>query len=141
MLFCTLITLGGCTKERPHSLVEDVSGRERFSAFNLIVLRGQRDGDRFNVQAAFSDSASVLNLKMRFTVGAPTTLASGSWDWNRGDRLQSGSVIAHSVTFLGGQSGPPSIGGTFDLVDAGGSPRYRINLPVREVSSIRPAAH
>jgi hypothetical protein len=34
------------------------------------------------------------------------------------------------VMFLGGQDGPPSIGGTYDLLDQDGAPRYRVNFPV-----------
>jgi hypothetical protein len=42
-----------------------------------------------------------------------------------------GSVQERSSTFLGGQSGPPSIGGSFDLVGPAGQPLYRIRIPVQ----------
>jgi hypothetical protein len=42
-------------------------------------------------------------------------------------------LAARSVTFLGGQDGPPSVGGSFDLLDAARMPVYRVNLPVTEL--------
>jgi hypothetical protein len=92
-------------------------------------MRGVRDGDRLAAQAVISDSSSILTLDLHFSIGSPTTLASGSWHWSRPGRLVSGTVSARSVTFLGGQDGPPSIGGTFELTGADGS-IYRVTLPL-----------
>jgi hypothetical protein len=69
---------------------------------------------------------------MQFVLGAPSKLALGAWQWPR-QQQTSGTIAARSVTFLGGQDGPPSIGGTFDLLDAGGAARYRVNLPTTVV--------
>jgi hypothetical protein len=35
--------------------------------------------------------------------------------------------------FLGGQDGPPSIGGRFDLRDDAGAAMYRISIPTTEL--------
>ena len=35
--------------------------------------------------------------------------------------------------FLGGQDGPPSIGGRFDLLDPKGAATYRITIPTTEL--------
>jgi hypothetical protein len=35
--------------------------------------------------------------------------------------------------FLGGQDGPPSIGGRFDLLDPTGAAEYRITVPTTEL--------
>jgi len=95
---------------------------------------GTRDGDRLAVQAIISDSSSILTVQMHFAVGSPTKLESGTWRWTHSGRDLSGSVSARSVTFLGGQDGPPSIGGTFDLIsDAPGSAMYRLNIPLTEL--------
>ena len=51
-------------------------------------------------------------MEMRFAIGSPTTLESGTWRWSRNNQVAAGSIAARSVTFLGGQDGPPSIGGT-----------------------------
>jgi len=66
---------------------------------------------------------------MNFIIGAPTTLNTGRWQWNRNGRPMSGTVTERSVLFLGGQDGPPSIGGRFDLLDATGAAAYRISIP------------
>jgi len=70
---------------------------------------------------------------MRFAIGAPTKLESGRWQWTRDGRLLSGTVAERSVMFLGGQDGPPSIGGRFDLRDAAGAAVYRITIPTTEL--------
>jgi hypothetical protein len=96
-------------------------------------MHGTRDGDRLQTLATFSDSSSILTVEMRFAIGSPTKLESGTWRWSRNNQLQSGSVTARSVKFLGGQDGPPSIGGSYDLVGAAGTAVYRITIPVREM--------
>jgi hypothetical protein len=83
----------------------------------------------------FTDSSSILTIDLHFAVGAPTTLSSGAWRWSRDNRLLTGAVAGKSITFLGGQSGPPSIGGTFDLLDASGAARYRVTISVSELKT------
>lgn len=116
-----------------HPLVEDLTNHESFSSFSLHSLSGIRDGDRLDAQALISDSSSILMLEMHFAVGSPTKLESGTWRWSHGGEQQSGSVSARSVTFLGGQDGPPSIGGAFDLLGADGTAHYRVNIPVTQL--------
>ena len=62
-------------------------------------------------------------------LGVPTHVESGTW---RGFGEQ-GTVRERSSTFLGGQSGPPSIGGRFDLRGPDGADRYRVTIPVQEL--------
>lgn len=116
-------------------VVEDVSGDQDFSLFKLVSVRGVRDGDHLSVQAAISDSSSTLSVDMRFAIGSPTKLESGNWYWTRPEmpRMDNGQIAERSVTFLGGQDGPPSIGGSFDLLSPEGTPKYRLNLPVTEL--------
>ncbi len=133
VLVCaSLLGLAGCGRSAA-PLVEDLAAQKGLGAYQLASLRGTRDGDRFHAQALISDSSSMLTLDLRFTVGVPTTLESGAWQWVRNNALESGSIRARSVTFLGGQDGPPSLGGSFDLLGASGSARYRVNLPVSAV--------
>ncbi|HYL73771.1 MAG TPA: hypothetical protein VEU96_06170 [Bryobacteraceae bacterium] len=126
-----IIACGGAK----HSPVEDLSHHQDLSLFKLQSARGTRDGDRLSTQMMFSDTSSILTVEMQFAVGSPTTLQSGTWRWNRNSRLLSGTVTARSVTFLGGQDGPPSIGGAFDLLDPGGTPLYRVSIPVTELKA------
>ncbi len=82
-----------------------------------------------------SDSSSILILNLRFTIGSPMTLESGAWRWTRSGSLLTGAVAARSISFLGGQDGPPSIGGRFDLLGPDGAAKYRVSIPVTELKS------
>ena len=128
LLCCALFLIACGGTKRP--AVEDLALHENLSLFKLHSLRGTRDGGRLQAQAVFSDSSSILTMEMRFAIGSPTTLESGTWRWSRNNQMTSGSIAARSVTFLGGQDGPPSIGGTYDLRDSGGAARYRVTIPV-----------
>lgn len=99
----------------------------------LLQVRGTRDGDRLGAEAKFGDGSSTLTVQMRFAVGIPTKLDSGRWQWNGGERQGNGAVAERSVMFLGGQDGPPSLGGRFDLLDATGAAKYRITIPTTEL--------
>jgi hypothetical protein len=133
-LCCALLLLAACGGP-PHPAIADLTGRENLSFFNLASIRGARDGDSLQAQAMFTDSSSILTIEMRFRIGSPTTLSAGTWQWTRNNRRTEGTLAARSVTFLGGQSGPPSIGGTFDLTGPDGSARYRVTIPVTELRS------
>jgi hypothetical protein len=132
--FCAMILLAACARPvKPP--VQDLSGQENLSSFTLQQVRGTRDGDRLDAEARFGDGASVLIVKLHFAVGAPTTLRSGQWQWMRAAGTAGGNVAERSVMFLGGQDGPPSIGGGFDLLDANGTARYRISIPTTELKN------
>ena len=130
-LACVLLFLAACGVHRP--AVEDLSGSADLSLFKLQTVRGARDGDRLAAQALISDSSSMLTIDMHFAIGSPTQLESGTWNWTRAGQVGSGSVSARSVTFLGGQDGPPSIGGSFDLLNTDQKPLYRVNIPTTEL--------
>ena len=113
--------------------MEDLSTREELSLCKRGSIQGTRDGDRLNVQAVVTDSSSIVTMQMGFGVGSPTVLQSGVWKWNRNAMPNSGGIAGRSVTFLGGQDGPPSLGGTFDLLDGEGVAQYRVRIPVTEL--------
>lgn len=136
ILFCTLLLLAACGGPR-RPAIADLTGRENLSFFSLASLRGARDGDSLQAHAMFTDSSSILTIEMRFRIGSPTTLSAGTWQWTRNNRRTEGTLTARSVTFLGGQSGAPSIGGTFDLTGLDGSARYRVTIPPTELRSHR----
>ncbi|HTC88795.1 MAG TPA: hypothetical protein VK686_10885 [Bryobacteraceae bacterium] len=127
LIWCMVLLGCGRADRKP---LQDLSRHEDLSGFKIESMRGLRDGDRLSAQILISDSSSILTLDLHFAIGSPTTLQSGTWRWSRPGRLLDGMVSARSVTFLGGQDGPPSIGGTFDLTDAGGHGTYRVTLPL-----------
>ena len=128
------LLLAGCGESK-RMAVQDLASHEYLSSFTLHSLAGTRDGDRLHAQAIFSDSSSILTVELHFAIGSPTTLESGVWRWSRSGQLLSGAVNSRSVTFLGGQDGPPSIGGTFDLLGSDGVARYRVNIPVTQLKT------
>ncbi|MGD0436984.1 MAG: hypothetical protein ABSB86_11005 [Bryobacteraceae bacterium] len=131
-LSCAFVLLAACGgAKRP--LVQDLSSHQDFSLFKLQGIEGKRDGDRLAARVLISDSSSMLTLDLHFAVGSPTVLQSGTWVWTRTGQLLQGSVTARSVIFLGGQDGPPSIGGSFDLMDASGTAQYRVTIPTTEL--------
>jgi len=136
-LCCVAVFLWACATP-PKPPVEDLSGRENLSLFTLAQLRGTRNGDRLDAEAKFEDGSSTFTVEMRFVIGTPTRLQSGRWQRTRGSALTSGSVAERSVMFLGGQDGPPSIGGRFDLLDPSGAAEYRITIPATELKTKLP---
>jgi hypothetical protein len=132
------LAFASCTRPERRPF-EDLSGHEDLSRFTLQAVNGVRDGDHLAAQVLISDSSSILTLDLHLAIGSPTTLQSGTWRWSRPGGLLNGKVSARSVTFLGGQDGPPSIGGTFDLAGAHGL-RYRVTIPLTVLPrSFRPA--
>lgn len=137
MAGCVIVFMAACARP-PQPPVEDLSGRENLSSYTIRQVRGTRAGDRLDAEVTFGDGSSTLILDLRFAIGAPTKLESGRWQWMRDGRLMSGTVTERSVMFLGGQDGPPSIGGRFDLRDAAGTAAYRITIPTTELKTKLP---
>ena len=100
-----------------------------------ITLTGRRDGDLLPVRVTFASPPSLnLSMDLRLRIGVPTRLESGQYRFEQDDKILEGPVRARSVTFLGGQSDHPNLGGVFELLSAGGSPIYIVTLPTSEVS-------
>jgi hypothetical protein len=75
-------------------------------------------------------------MQMKFQIGVPTRLEVGNYTWQKKDSPQlQGLVRATSVTFLGGQNGPPSIGGTFQLI-SDDLPLYDVKVPTTQLAPV-----
>ena len=107
--------------------VEDLSGTRDAADFALTSLKGTRDGERLAVQAVYGDGLRSLTVHLRFRLTPQAKLDRGTW----AGLAREGSVQERSVTFLGGQSGPPSIGGRFDLIGSGDKAMYRVTIPLQ----------
>lgn len=110
--------------------VEDLSGTRDAANFALTSLKGTRDGDRVAVHAVYGDGSRSLTVRLQFKLTPQAKLERGTWAGFAGE----GSVQERSVTFLGGQSGPPSIGGRFDLIGAGDRAIYRVMIPLQPLN-------
>jgi hypothetical protein len=132
LFVCALVLMASCARS-PKPPIEDLHARENLASFQLEQVRGTRDGDRLTAEARFGDGSSSLTVNLHFAVGAPTKLESGRWEWTRNGNLATGTVAERSVMFLGGQDGPPSLGGRFDLLDPSGAAQYRITIPTAEL--------
>jgi hypothetical protein len=127
-----LIILSGCGS-RPTKPVENLGSANDVSSLALRSLEGIRDGERLEVRAVYGDDSRTLQVDMLFNVTPPARLVSGTWS----GLASEGTVRERSVTFLGGQSGPPSIGGRFDLIGPDDRPHYRVTVPLQELKHPR----
>jgi hypothetical protein len=119
--------------------IENLQDSRELTSYRLKSVTGTRDGDLFKAQVVFASGLSVLTMKMRFRIGVPTHLESGVYRWRRDGQLLEGPIAERSVTFLGGQSGRPGLGGTFTLLSPGGRPLYEVTVPTSEVTRPRRA--
>lgn len=128
-----LLFLTACKAPKQPS-VQDLTHREDLSQVRMTTLRGTRDGATLDTEAMFSSRSMLLTVRMRFSIGTPTTLLSGTWLRTSSPvGVERGNISARSVSFLGGQGGSPSIGGSFDLLDAAGARKYRVVIPLLEL--------
>jgi hypothetical protein len=81
--------------------------------------------------------SSMFTMDLRFRIGVPTRLEEGSSLWQQADTVLRGAVKQVSTTFLGVQSGRPSIGWTFELISPEGERLYQVRIPVREAAADR----
>lgn len=126
-----VLLLTGCAKP-PAKPVEDLGGGQNVSQFTLTSLKGTRNGDRLDVQALYGNGVGRIAVKLHFEVTPPTHLESGTWE----GLGRKGAVHERTSTFLGGQSGPPSLGGSFDLLAPDGRPLYRVVIPVQPLKDL-----
>lgn len=130
-LLIGLFLTAGCAKP-PAAPVEDLTGSRDVSKFRLRRLHGTRDGESLTARALYSDgTGGELRVDLTFKVGVPTRLTSGTWRGLGGE----GTVSERSVTFLGGQSAAPSLGGKFNLLAPDGSARYAVSIPLQSLTN------
>lgn len=99
-------------------------------AWDLLRAEGRRDGAHTRATLVFGGSTNdSLRLDLEVVVDPQATLRSGNWTASLEGKVREGSQVrAPSLRFLGGQGGPPSIGGLFVIGDGRGE-QFRIRLP------------
>ena len=140
LLVCAyLLVLANCRVVQ-ETAIEDLQQKTQLNDYRMISLMGRRDGDRMPVQVVFKAASSQLRMNLRFRIGVPTRLESGGYTFEQADRTLQGRVRERSVTFLGGQSDNPNLGGVFELLSTEGVPLYKVTLPTSEVKRPEPEA-
>jgi hypothetical protein len=124
------VVLASCGPAPPPPVEAIGSGVENVSRFVLKGVNGTRDGERLDVRAVYADGGRNLDVRLHVSVTPPAKLVSGTWSGLGGG----GEVRERSLTFLGGQSSAPSVGGRFDLLGPDQRPLYRITIPLQELT-------
>jgi len=111
-----LLALAGCQDTGKLSIRRNRDGQQ-LKDYRIRSLTGIRDADKLGCELVVADNQDTLTMQMRFQIAVPPRLETGTYVWQRKDAPQiKGSVRAATVTFQGNQNGPPSLGGTFQLV-------------------------
>ena len=102
---------------------------QELTAYRIRSLTGLRDGDKLGIELVVADRQDTLTMQMKFQIGVPPTLEAGNYVWLRKyvPPIQ-GVIKANAVTFQGNQNGPPSLGGTFQLV-SDDVDLYQVKMP------------
>lgn len=133
LAFLAACALAACAGPGQAS-VESLSGDNPTAlAVGLTSLTGMRDGGKLKARVRFEGDAGWLEMDLEFQLGVPTVLSQGSWQAELEGRREQGGVTSRSVTFLGGQSDRPNLGGVFTLLAGDGSPRHRVRIPTSVV--------
>ena len=133
LLVCSAFFLLSYCRNIEEATIENLREKSTLTDYLMTSLEGRRDGDRLPVRLVFEAPSSNLRMDLLFRIGVPTRLESGQYHWERQDEVLGGPVRASSVTFLGGQSDNPNLGGVFQLLSASGEPIYQVRLPTSEV--------
>jgi len=124
-----LLALLAC--ETSKLTIKRTRDNQALSSYRLRSMTGMRDGDKLLSEMVVGDNSGTLTMRMKFKIGVPVKLDTGEYVWQRAGAPQiQGVVRAENVTFLGGQDGPPSLGGTFQLIANDSSlSLYEVKVP------------
>lgn len=130
--FIFLVIAGCVSSEYRFERVE--GGQSILLPLKFDSLYGVRDGYSVNVEARFTDGHDFAQMSLALHLGVPVQFTSGTYRITIGGRSSEGKVDADSVSFLGGQTALPSVGGVYILKDAQNRPAYRVKMPPTPVT-------
>jgi hypothetical protein len=124
-----ILALFAC--ENSKLTIKRTRDNQALSSYRLRSMTGMRDGDKLTSEMVVADNSGTLTMRMKFKIGVPIKMEEGQYVWQRAGAPQiQGVVRAEAVTFLGGQDGPPSLGGTFHLIANDSSlSLYEVKVP------------
>jgi hypothetical protein len=127
LLFITVVIAGCSSTEYRVDRLE--GGMATALPLRFDFLRGVRDGESVVAEAQFSNGSDSVELQIALHLGPPAQFTSGTYRATIGSSSSTGGVSCPSLTYLGGQGTPPSIGGIFELNDDRGQPVFRVRMP------------
>ena len=92
-------------------------------------LYGVRDGATVSAEARLIDGGDIVTININLYLRPPAEFRSGTYQATIGGKTTSGIVECPSLTFLGGQTAQPNVGGVFILKDEQNRPAYRVRIP------------
>jgi hypothetical protein len=92
-------------------------------------LYGVRDGAMVKAEGRFVDGNDSVMMNIVVFLRPPAEFQSGTYQATIGGTMHSGSVECPSLSFQGGQTALPSVGGIFVLKDESNRPLYRVRIP------------
>jgi hypothetical protein len=96
-------------------------------------LYGLRDGSVVKAEGLFVDGRDAVTMRLVVYLRPPAEFQSGTYQAMIGGKMTSGSVECPSLTFQGGQTALPTVGGVFILKDETNRPLYRIMIPAAQL--------
>jgi hypothetical protein len=117
---------------------------ERMEGERAVVLPlkfdgfyGVRDGALVKAEGRFVDGADAVTLNIDIFLRPPAEFQSGRYEAMIGGKMSSGRVECPSLTFQGGQTAMPAVGGVFILKDEQNRSLYRVRIPAMTLTSRR----
>jgi len=131
-LFFALLLVSACAKQEFRFERID---RDPPVALPLILegFSGLRDGAIVNAEARFAGGSDSVTMSLKVFLRPPAEFQSGTYQGIVDGKMVSGSVDCPSLTFQGGQTALPTVGGTFILKGDGGAPLFRVNIPATQL--------
>jgi hypothetical protein len=100
----------------------------------LAGFYGVRDGAKVTAEAYFVDENNTVVMSIEIFLRPPAEFQSGTYQATMAGNMSSGSVECPSLTFQGGQTALPNVGGTFILKGPDNEPLYRVRIPATMLS-------
>jgi hypothetical protein len=94
---------------------------------------GLRDGATVNAEARFSGGNDSVTMNVVLFLRPPAEFQSGRYQGIIDGKMISGSVECLSLSFQGGQTALPAVGGIF-VLKRENSPSYRVTIPAAQLA-------
>lgn len=98
-------------------------------------IYGLRDGALVKAEGRFMDGDDTVIMNINVYLRPPAEFQSGTYKASIEGKTMSGAVECPSLTFQGGQTALPTLGGVFILKDEQGRPFYRVTIPATALTA------